>query len=136
MITLEVTGLSDLVESLRRLPTSLNRSPVFEEVAQQFSARLRAATPVGYSEKLKDSVLYEVGELEARVGYEPGVETAGDESLDSVLQPRQRGRTVLSRNWVRPLELEVILQETLDAYTGDAASVMESRLAEGLNGLP
>lgn len=133
MITVELQGLDELIETIRRIPTSLDRQSVFEDVSQQFSARLRAATPKGYSGKLRDSVVYSADDEQGEVGYETGVETAGDSSLDSVIKPKRRGKSVLARNWVRPAELEAVLQETFDAYTSEGAVFMESRFAEELN---
>ena len=133
MITVELQGLDELLETIRKIPTSLDRQAVFEDVSQQFSARLRAATPKGYSGKLRDSVVYSASDEQGEVGYESGVETAGDSSLDSVIRPKKRGKSVLARNWVRPSELEAVLQETFDAYTSEGASLMETRFAEEMN---
>ena len=60
MISIELNGLDEVIESVRNIPTSIDRRSVFEDVSQQFSARLRAATPRGYSGKLKDSVIFDV----------------------------------------------------------------------------
>lgn len=133
MIAVELQGLDELIETIRRIPTSLDRQSVFEDVSQQFSARLRAATPKGYSGKLRDSVVYSADDEQGEVGYETGVETAGDSSLDSVIKPKRRGKSVLARNWVRPAELEAVLQETFDAYASEGTVFMESRFAEELN---
>lgn len=130
MISVELQGLEDVVAAIRSLPTSIDRRAVFEDVSQQFSARLRAATPKGYSGKLKDSVVFSVEDEQAEVGYEVGVETAGKSSLDSVRRPARRGQSVLARYWVKPAELEAVLQETFDAYAADGVSLMESRLSE------
>jgi hypothetical protein len=133
VISVEVQGLEEVIDAIRKIPTSIDRKAVFEDVAQQFSARLRAATPKGYSGRLKDSVIYDASDEQAEVGYEQGVETSGDSSLDSVLRPKKRGKSVLARNWVRPSELEAILAETFEAYAADGLSVMESRFVEELN---
>lgn len=132
MITVELQGLDELIEAVRKIPTSIDRKTVFEDVAQQFSARLRAATPKGYSGKLRDSVVYSADDEQGEVGYEQGVETAGDSSLDSVIRPRRRGKSVLARNWVKPDELEAVLQETFDAYASEGSVFMETRFAEEL----
>lgn len=137
MITAELVGLEELAAAVRRVPTSIDRRSVFEDVSQQFSARLRAATPKGYSGKLKDSVIYSVEDEQAEVGYEAGVETAGDPSLDSVTRPRRRGRSVLARAWVKPEQLESVLQEAFDSYAPEGAALMESRFMEEVTrGLP
>lgn len=128
-----VSGLEKTIDSVRRLPSSIGLRSIYDEVCQEFSARLRAATPLGYSGQLKDSVVYEASDEQGIVGYEPGVETAGDERLDSVLRVRQRGQSVLSKNWVRPSQLEAIFQESLDSYSQEGAALMQSRIADGLS---
>lgn len=130
MISIELNGLDEVIESVRNIPTSIDRRSVFEDVSQQFSARLRAATPRGYSGKLKDSVIFDVSEEQAEVGYEAAVETAGNSSLDSVRKTKSRGKSVLARNWVRPSELESVLQETFDAYASEGVSLLEARFLE------
>jgi hypothetical protein len=130
VISVEMQGLDDVVAALRDMPTSIDRRAVFEDVSQQFSARLRAATPKGYSGKLKDSVVYSVDDEQAEVGYESGVETSGKSSLDSVRKPSRRGQSVLARYWVKPAELEAVLQETFEAYSADGVALMEGRLSE------
>lgn len=128
MITVSLHGLDDVLASLQKIPTSLTSESVFDEIGQQFSARLRAATPKGYSGRLRDSVVYEVKGSEVLVGYEEGVETAGNPKLDSVRAVQTKGKTVL-RRWVQPDDLESVLEETFDAYAGDATTVFERRLA-------
>lgn len=130
MISVELQGLEEVVSAVRRMPTAADRRSVFEDVSQQFSARLRSATPGGYSGKLKDSVIYTASDEQAEVGYESGVETAGDPSLDSVIRPRRRGRPVLAKAWVKVERLESVLLEAFDAYAADGVSLMESRLLE------
>jgi len=129
---LKVTGLSEVIAELKKLPSSIDRTPVLDETADIFAARLRAATPSGYSGKLKDSVIYESSEEVAFVGYEKEVETAGNPALDSVTRPRTRGRSVLK--WVSEDELEAVLEETFDAYSAEGVLFMEERLAEQING--
>lgn len=131
MITVSLEGVADVVAAIRALPTSISTEPALEEIGQTFSARLRAATPKGYSGKLKDSVLYEVssGGGEVVVGYESGVETAGNDRLDSVRKARTRGRSVL-RTWVKAEELESVLSDTFDAYIPEAMSVLERSLPD------
>lgn len=105
---------------------------MFDEVSQQFSARLRAATPLGYSGKLRDSVVWESDDEEAVVGYEEGVEKAGNPKLDSVIRPTTSGRSVL--RWTPVDELEGVMEETFDAYSSTAVSVMETRFSEQIDG--
>ncbi len=129
---MKLEGLEDVIEAMRRLPTSLDRQTVFDDVSQQFSARLRAATPLGYSGRLRDSVVFESDDEQAVVGYEEGVEKAGNPKLDSVTRPNTSGRSVL--RWTPADELEGVMEETFAAYSPDGVSLMESRLAEQING--
>lgn len=129
---LKFTGLNEVVAELKKLPSSIDRALVLEEAAEIFAARLRAATPIGYSGRLKDSVIYESSEDVASVGYEKEVETAGNPALDSVIRPQTRGRSVLK--WVSEGELEAVLEETFDAYSAEGVLFMEERLAEQING--
>lgn len=129
----EIKGLEEVLDSIRRIPTSFDAKPVFEEVSQTFADRLRAATPPGYSGRLGQSVLWEATEEEGLVGYEEGVETAGNPSLDSVTRANTRGRSVL--RWVPEEELESILEETFSAYAPEAVTHMESSFARQLDGV-
>jgi hypothetical protein len=132
VIDISIEGLDDVMEALRRVPTSLDRETVFADVSQRFSARLRAATPKGYSGQLRDSVVFSSDAESGEVGYEPGVETSGDSSLDSALRPRTRGRSVLKK-WVKPEELESVLEETFDAYAPEGVKFMSTRFSEELS---
>lgn len=132
MSGVKITGLSEVVAELKKLPSSIDQGKVFGEVSEIFAARLRAATPNGYSGRLKDSVIYEASNDEALVGYEREVETAGNPELDSVIRPRTRGRSVLK--WVPADELGTVLEETFDAYAAEGVTFMEERLAEQING--
>lgn len=129
---MKITGLDEVIAKLNKIPSSIDRAPVLEEVAEIFAARLRAATPKGYSGRLKDSVIYESSKDAASVGYEKEVETAGNPALDSVIRPRTRGRSVLK--WVSEDELEAVLAETFDAYAKEGVLFMEEKLAEQING--
>ena len=134
MISIGLVGLKETIAAVQRLPTSIERAPAFEEAAQTFSARLRAATPPGYSGKLRDSVIYEASDEESLVGYEEGVETSGNPKLDSVREGRTRGGSVLSRKkWVQASDLESVLQETFDSFSDEAVEVLEKRLSRGIS---
>jgi hypothetical protein len=128
----KITGLNEVISELKKLPSSIDRAPVLEDVAEIFAARLRAATPQGYSGKLRDSVIYESSDDEAFVGYEQEVETAGNPALDSVIRVATRGRSVIK--WVSTDELSTVLEETFDAYAAEGVLFMEERLAERING--
>jgi hypothetical protein len=127
-----IRGVSEVVASLEKLSSSIDRGPAMQEVAEIFAARLRAATPTGYSGRLKDSVIYEASDGEAFVGYEQEVETAGNPDLDSVTRPRTKGRSVI--RWVSADELGTVLEETFDAYATEGVLLLEERLAEQING--
>lgn len=127
----KITGLNEVISELKKLPSSIDQGQVLGEVSEIFAARLRAATPKGYSGKLKDSVIYESSEEGAFVGYEKEVETAGNPALDSVIRPRTRGRSVIK--WVSTDELGTVLEETFDAYAAEGVLFMEERLAEQIN---
>ena len=127
----KITGLKEVIAELKKLPSSIDRAAVLEEVAEIFAARLRAATPKGYSGKLRDSVIYESSEDGAFVGYEQEVETAGNPALDSVIRPQTRGRSVIK--WVSTDELGTVLEETFDAYAAEGVLFMENKLVEQIN---
>jgi hypothetical protein len=132
LIDVTLDGLEDVLAAIRDIPSSLDTRTVFSDVSQKFSARLRAATPKGYSGKLRDSVVFYSDEDGAEVGFEAGVETSGDPSLDSVLKPKTRGRSVLKR-WVQPEELESVLEETFDGFSEEAVTIMTGRFVRGLS---
>lgn len=122
----ELKGVDEVIEAIRSLPTSFDTKTVFSAVSERFADRLRAATPPGYSGRLAKSVLWQADEDEGLVGYEEGVERAGNPSLDSVIRPQTRGRSVLK--WVAVDELESILEETFTAYSPEAVTYMEQEL--------
>jgi len=132
MSGVKVTGLSKVIDELQKLPSVIDSDPVLREASQIFAARLRAATPKGYSGKLKESVIYKSSDEGAFVGYEREVETAGNPDLDSVTRPRTKGRSVI--RWVSADELGTVLEETFDAYAAEGVLFIEERLAEQING--
>lgn len=130
---IEVTGLEETIDAIRDLPSVLDREQVFTRVSSQFKQRLSSATPVGYSGKLQRSVVAEVDDDHGVVGYEEGVEKAGNPKLDSVTRPRTRGRSVL---WVHVESLEELATQEFEDYQDTAVSVMESAFLEQLNARP
>lgn len=128
----QIEGLDELAARLAKLPLQVDAESVLGAASEIFAARLRAATPKGYSGKLKDSVIYEADGEEAFVGYEQDVETAGNPALDSVIRLKTRGRSVLK--WVSTDELSTVLGETFDAYSPEGVTFMEKRLVEEING--
>jgi hypothetical protein len=134
LISITLSGLNETIEAVKKLPTTVGGKPVFEEAAQAFSARLRAATPPGYSGRLKDSVIYEADASESIVGYEQGVETSGNPRLDGVLAAKTKGKSVIARRkWVQADDLESVLQEAFDSYADDAVTLLEERLSSGIS---
>jgi hypothetical protein len=133
MIGIEIQGLEETIDALQALPTVIDRGQVFSQVSTQFKQKLTAVTPAGYSGKLQRSVIDEVSDEQAVVGYEAGVEKAGNPKLDSVTRPRTRGRSVL---WVRVEDLEDLATQEFEDFEDTAVSVMESAFLEQLNARP
>lgn len=144
MITVSVEGLDDIIEAIRKIPSSLDRETIFSDVADEFADRLKSATPEGYSGKLEESVLFRASNDEAEVGYEDGVESAGNPAYDSVTAARgtTTGRSVLARRavprrprrtWVQTSELQSVLQETFDSYAPEAVTTLEAHFAEEID---
>ena len=132
MINVELEGLQETIDAIRSIPTSIDRRTVFEDVADTFASRLRAATPLGYSGKLKDSVIYQATDESSEVGYESGVETAGRTALDGIKRPVTKGRSVL-RAWVKAPDLESVMEETFSAFADEAVTMMEESFADGIS---
>lgn len=134
-------GLREVTDRLNELSSSLDKSKVLAGAAEIFAARLRAATPTGYSGRLQESVIYEVDESGAAfIGYESGVETAGNPALDSVIRATTSGESVIRRSrftkkgrsvlrWVPVRELSTILEETLDSYSSEGVLYIEGQFA-------
>ena len=133
MSGISVAGLNEVIARLEKIPARVDSETVLGKASEIFAARLRAATPKGYSGKLRDSVIYESEGDKAFVGYEREVETAGNPALDSVTRPKTRGRSVLK--WVSADELSTVLEETFDAYAPDGVVYIEERLAEQIDGI-
>lgn len=124
----DLLGLGSVVQSLRDYPDSLDIDSVLEKVTDAFEAKLEDATPPGYSGKLQRSVVSEEDGDTIIVGYEEGVETAGNPRLDSVLRAKTRGRSVL---WVPPSRLDEILDQTATAFKPEAFSIFETTVFGG-----
>lgn len=133
MITFKVNGIDRVIADTEKLIDSLDIQSPIEDVSEDFASIVRSATPPGYSRKLRDSVIVQVGDDQGEVGYEEGVEKAGNPKLDSILTPRTRGRSVL---WVHVQDLQSILEDGLDSFEAEAISVLETRYSDQLNGRP
>ncbi len=132
MSGVRIKGLNEIIAKLEKLPARVDSESVLGRASEIFAARLRAATPKGYSGNLKDSVIYEADGEEAFVGYEREVETAGNPDLDSVIRPQTRGRSVLK--WVSADELGTVLEETFDSYSSEGVLFLQERLVEEIDG--
>jgi hypothetical protein len=130
--SVRIKGLNEIIAKLEKIPARVDSESALGDVSEIFAARLRAATPKGYSGKLKDSVIYEADGEEAFVGYEREVETAGNPDLDSVIRPQTRGRSVLK--WVSADELSTVLEETFDSYSSEGVLFLQKRLVEKIDG--
>lgn len=135
MISVEVTGVDQAIAAVRQIPSTIGLKSAFEAAGQRMSAILREETPEGYSRKLPESVVYEATDAGFVVGYEAGVDKAGNKELDSVTRPKTSGRSVLSRRrqWVRPEDLEVVIEETADAHLDEILSIIERSVADGIS---
>lgn len=134
MIDAKLVGLDEVAEKVRMLPSTIGFESAFDEAGRRMEAILRDRTPAGYNQKLGSSVLYEATKSGFAVGYESGVETAGNASLDSTTRPRTRGRSVLSRRrWVSRDELQSVLEESVDESLDEVLSVIERSIASGLS---
>jgi len=132
MSSVRIKGLNEIIAKLEKIPARVDSESALGEASEIFAARLRAATPKGYSGRLKDSVIYEADGEEAFVGYEREVETAGNPDLDSVIRPKTRGRSVL--RWASTDELSTVLEETFDAYSPEGVLFLQKRLVEEIDG--
>jgi hypothetical protein len=119
VIIFSVSGVEEAVSALRDIESVLDRQGVFEAVAEEFAEDVREETPKGYSGRLKRSVLSTDGE----VGYESGVETAGNPALDkkSVLRRRK---------WVQPEGLESVLMTSFARSSGRSVIMFEEEFAK------
>ena len=131
-ITIKDVGLDDTLEALSEIPSVIERSGLVAETAKKFEGRLRAATPTGYSGRLRESVLGEESDGKSLVGYDRAVETAGNPRLDSVVRPETEGKSVL--RWTHVGELEAVLQETVAAFSSEGISTMKSIFARQIDG--
>lgn len=118
IFSLRVDGLDDIGEKYEELLESVIDSKTPEKAANQFADLLEAATPVGFTGKLKKSVLVEqIDDSSFAAGYSSGVERPGNPKLDSVLQVSKTGRSVL---WASQDELEDIFSDVLGSFRGDS----------------
>lgn len=107
MISVQISGLKDVIEAIRAVPTSLDRKTMFSGAVEEFTTLLANKTPPGWSQNLRNSVMSE----SVLVGYSAGVEKPGNQDLDG--KPR-RG----AKRWVPTDELETVLMEAVSEYSG------------------
>lgn len=125
-----IVGVDEVVESVLAMPGRVDARPTLGRAAEDFAARLRAATPIGYSGRLPASVLTDVQETSASVGFDVKVEDAGRPELDAKRKSvlfRDMGK----RRWITAGELDDITGEALSAFvaTGGAEAI-EAGLAK------
>lgn len=130
MIT--IRGVDETIEAMVSMPDRLGVDTVLADVSHEFSGRLRAATPVGYSGDLQSSVMSVPEPGRSVVGYGKGVETAGGESRRKSVLYRKETMS-RKRIWVPSEELASILFEAFSAYEKDGVERLESSLAEAVN---
>lgn len=124
MTSVSLQGLPQVIEAIRSIPTSIGRETVFSQAADEFATVLSERTRPGWNRRLGKSVLSQPTGEGYAVGYEVGVETAGNGSLD--------GRRRRSR-WVSVNELETVLQETADEFLGAFSGSVLAQFAEGVD---
>lgn len=117
MISVTVSGLRETIDAIRSIPTAVGRETLLAEAAEDFVPVLAEATPRGWSGKLPRSVLAQGGV----VGYEAGVETAGNPSLDG-----KRRRT----RWASVEQLETVLQDAIEDYISSFSGSVLAQFAE------
>lgn len=122
MISISLRGLDEVVEKIKAIPTALGRDTVFDGATKEFTVLLASKTPPGYSGRLGRSVLSASVDGGSVVGFDEGVETAGDSALDGRRKSRKR-----RRRWVSVDELETVLMASADEYMGSfEGSVLEA----------
>lgn len=131
MIWIDLKNAEETLKKLQRVPTAMDRLVVLEEVAEDLHEAVQDETPDGWSGKLRDSVLMHSTSDEAVVGYDDEVETAGNPALDSVLRPRTRGRSV--RVWVKPDDLQTVLEAVVAEYLDEDLDGVKQRFLEELD---
>lgn len=127
-------GSDEVIDSLRSSVDSADVNRAVGAAAEWLSERVRENTPPGYSKNLPQSVLFSaIDDGEYLIGYDRGVETAGDPALDSVMRPRTRGRSVMAasrREWVGADALASVLEQTFTDYAEDSVRIV----ADGISG--
>jgi hypothetical protein len=135
MLEIEVSGLEEARSVLLRMTDGSVSANAIAFGADEFKRVISEATPEGYSRRLPRSVSSQIDGDSALVGYEPGVEVAGNPEFDSVVRPQTQGESVLRqrrwtpkgrrnsvrrdrRKWVSVNELESVLQEAA-SFAGD-----------------
>lgn len=113
MISVQMSGLKDVIEAIRAIPTSLDRKTMFSGAVEEFTALLANKTPPGWSQNLRNSAMSE----SVLVGYSAGVEKPGNQDLDG--KPRRGGK-----RWVPAEELETVLLDAVSEYSGSVLGLV------------
>jgi hypothetical protein len=129
-------GSEELFSALRSLIDDLDIHSSTSAAAKSMAERLRDNTPPGYSRKLPESVMFsQAAPGEFVIGYERGVESAGDPQLDSVTRPRTSGRSVLARprrEWVDADRLASVLEQTFEDYSKESVRIVSDGVSRSL----
>lgn len=112
---LKVEGLDTIGEAYESLLESVIDSDSPKSAAERFADALEARTPVGFTGKLKRSVLVEqIDDATFAAGYSIGVERPGNEVLDA---RKKKGRSVL---WVSEDELSDIFDDVARSFPSES----------------
>jgi len=116
--SLKVRGLDEIADVYESMLESVIASDSPEATAGKFSDMLEARTPVGFTGKLKKSVLVEkIDDATYAAGYSIGVERPGEPLLDA---KKKTGRSVL---WATQDELADVFDDVLASFNGDSVLV-------------
>lgn len=88
MLEIEISGLDEAKSVLLRMTDGSVATNAIASATDEFKRVIAEATPEGYSRRLPRSVASQIDGDLALVGYEPGVEVAGNPDLDSVVRPQ------------------------------------------------
>lgn len=140
MFDIDVQGIDETKSVLIRMSDGAAAAGAISAAANEFKEIIAEATPEGYSRRLPRSVASVINGESALVGYEPGVEVAGNPEFDSIVRrprkwtPEARRTSVRRdrRKWISVNELESVLQE---AASFSADRVTAAAAAGAMNGI-
>jgi hypothetical protein len=113
--SLKVEGLAEIEDVYDGFLESVIESDAPETTAKRFADSLEARTPIGFTGKLKATVLVEqIDDYTFAAGFSSGVERPGNTVLDA---KKKTGRSVL---WVGRDELEDIFEDAIGEFRGES----------------